>query len=170
MNIMNYEYFMEKALVLAENALSQGEFPVGCVIVYNDEVIVDGFREGTADGGDNEIDHAEIVALRHLYELDLNIDDKNKISIFSTLEPCLMCYGAILLSGIGEIVYAYEDVMGGGTGCNLKVLSPLYAEHQITIMPNTLRDKSLRIFKYFFSTPDNNYWRGSLLEKYTLGQ
>lgn len=65
----------------------------------------------------SEIDHAEIIALRNLENLALPAD-RRRMTLYCTLEPCLMCFGAVLLSGIGTLVYAYEDVMGGGTACD----------------------------------------------------
>ena len=81
-----------------------------------------------------------------------------------------MCFGAILISGIGRIVFAYEDVMGGGTRCDLSSLAPLYRERDIDIMADVLRGESLTLFKRFFSDPRNTYWKGSLLARYTLAQ
>jgi len=165
---MDYEYFMGKALELAGKALLAGEFPVGCVMVYQNKVLVSGRRTYTAGKIINEIDHAEMVVLRRLTKIkDI---EREKITLFCTLEPCLMCYGALLLNGIGEIVYAYEDVMGGGTSCDLTKLSPLYKNIRISIVPNILRNESLELFKEFFSNPENDYWRESLLASYTLSQ
>jgi len=163
------EHYMKMALDQAREAYDLGEFPVGCVIVYRNRILVTGARTGTTDGTANETDHAEMVALRRLAKLP-RIADPSNISLYCTMEPCLMCYGAILLSGIGKIVYAYEDVMGGGTRCNLATLSPLYATRQIAIYPDILRDESLELFKAFFQDPKNDYWRDSLLSEYTLRQ
>ena len=160
---------MGKALKQARKALSAGEFPVGCVMVYQDRILVTGSRRGTSGDFPNEIDHAEMIALKHLTDLKINTD-KNRIVLFTTLEPCLMCVGALILSGISEIVYAYEDIMGGGTNCDLTKLSPLYKNSQISIIPNILRKESLELFKVFFKNPENFYWRGSLLARYTLNQ
>jgi tRNA(adenine34) deaminase len=80
-----------------------------------------------------------------------------------------MCYGAILLSGIREIVYAFEDVMGGATGCDLARLPPVY-RRRITLIPNVLREKSISLLKTYFSDPKNRYWEDSLLAGYTLNQ
>jgi len=166
---MNYEHFMKKALDKANEALSEGEFPVGCVIVYQDRILVSESRTGTAGDSANEIDHAEMIALRRLVKLNEAVD-KVKITLFTTMEPCLMCLGALVLSGIGEIVYAYEDVMGGGTHCDLTNLTPLYKNFRLSIVPNVLRDESLKLFKAFFQNPKNAYWSGSLLASYTLSQ
>jgi len=166
---MEYNLFMEKALALAEKAFEEGEFPVGCIIVYGKDIIGSGSRIGTRNTSENEIDHAEIIALRSLAQNKEDMD-KSKITLFSTMEPCLMCFGAILLSGIQKIVYAYEDVMGGGTKCDLSKLPPLYHNQPITIVPDILREKSLNLFKDFFKNPCNTYWKGSQLAKYTLSQ
>jgi tRNA(adenine34) deaminase len=79
-----------------------------------------------------------------------------------------MCFGAILLSRVSRLVYAYEDVMGGGTGIPLATLAPLYRERKMEIVPNVLREQSIKLFKAFFSNPDNAYWRNSRLSQYTL--
>ena len=81
-----------------------------------------------------------------------------------------MCFGAIILSGIKKIVYAYEDPMGGGTTCDLKKLSPLYQSCGIEVVPGVLRQKSLDLFCLFFRKADNLYWKNSYLETYTLDQ
>ncbi len=165
---MNYEYFMRKALNLAEKALSKGEFPVGCVMVYQNKVLVSGSRIYSKGTNINETDHAEIIALRQLAQKkDV---EKSKVSVFCNLEPCLMCYGALIISGIGEIVYAYEDVMGGGTCCDLSILTPLYRNARISLTPNILRNESLKLFKTYFSNPETNYLQDSLLATFTLSQ
>lgn len=81
-----------------------------------------------------------------------------------------MCYSALILAGIGEIVFAYEDVMGGGTGCDLAQLRPLYRNSRIEVLQGVLREKSLQLFKTYFSDPTNRYWKGSMLAQYTLNQ
>ncbi|MBL0701328.1 MAG: nucleoside deaminase [Desulfosarcina sp.] len=160
---------MEKALQLAEEALSHGEFPVGAVMVYKNEIIATGSRRGSSGGTPDEINHAEMICLRDSVDLGRGID-RLKTTLFCTLEPCLMCFGAIILSGTGRIVYAYEDIMGGGTRCDLEKLTPLYKNSTISILPGILREESLKLFKDFFANPKNNYWKKSLLSAYTLQQ
>ena len=165
---MDYRYYMKKALAQAEKALAAGEFPVGCVLVYQDKILVTGSRKGTIGDAVNEIDHAEMVALRRLSEIN-GIIEPGRITAFCTMEPCLMCYGALILAGVGEIVFAYEDVMGGGTGCELSRLNPLYKNSPVSVVPGVLRPESLKIFKAYFSNPANSYWEKSLLAEHTLG-
>jgi len=166
---MNHEYFMKKALELAEDALARGEFPVGCVMVDREKILVTGARKGTIGNDRNELDHAEMVALRRLIELDGPINHGD-VTVFCTMEPCLMCYAALILAGIGNIVYAYEDVMGGGSACELSRLKPLYKNSPITVVADVMRTESLQLFQAYFSNPANSYWKNSLLAEYTLAQ
>ncbi len=165
---MDYRFFMKMTLDQAEQALSEGEFPVGCVLVYEGEILATGSRRGTIEGAGNEIDHAEMVALRRLIEIENKIDP-GKITAFCTMEPCLMCYGALIISGVGEIVFAYEDVMGGGTGCELSRLKPLYRNSPVRVLAGVMRAESLKLFKTYFSNPANSYLKQSFLAEYTLG-
>lgn len=160
---------MQKALDLAGQALNRDEFPVGCIMVYEDLVIAQGERTGTQREIPSEMEHAEMIALRRLEGLAEPVD-RSQITLYATLEPCLMCFGAILLSGIGTIVYAYEDAMGGGTSCNLEQMPELYKNNSTTIVPGICRSESLSLFKRFFANPEIDYWRDSLLADYTLAQ
>ena len=160
---------MAAALKMAAQALDQGEFPVGCVIADGDSVVARGHRTGTASEAQNEIDHAEINALRQLDRIDPPID-RSRLVLYSTMEPCLMCFAAIMLSGIGRIVFAYEDVMGGGTGCDRGAMAPLYRNAPLTVTGGVLREESLALFHRFFTASGNAYWADSLLCRYTLGQ
>ena len=160
---------MNIALDEARQALEAGEFPVGCVLVHKNLVAAGVRRRNSAAGQVNELDHAEIIALRDLAAKQPDIN-RQEIVAFSTMEPCLMCYAAMLISGIRSFVYAYEDVMGGGTSLDLSSLSPLYREMKVSVVPFVLREASLGIFKDYFLNPANVYLRGSLLAEYTLAQ
>jgi len=164
---MTDDFFMGEALAYAEKALAAGDFPVGCVIADGEIIRAVGCRQATSGNDANEIDHAEILALRSLYQTEA-LATPEKLTVYCTMEPCLMCFGAILISGIRRIVYAYEDVMGGGTQCDLSVLSPLYRKKTVQVVPHVLRGPSLALFKRFFSRPENDYWKDSLLAEYTL--
>ncbi|MBF0200121.1 MAG: nucleoside deaminase [Desulfamplus sp.] len=165
------EFYMGMALSEAEDAFVRGDFPVGCVITYQGAVVARGSRQGTASPVKcfNEVDHAEIRALKNLEYINCDFDPAQSV-LYTTMEPCLMCYGAVLLSGIKRVVYAYEDVMGGGTSCDLSLLPPLYSKSVVTVIPHVLRQESLDLFARFFMKKDNTYWQGSYLERYTLEQ
>lgn len=167
---------MGLAIEEATKALENGEFPVGCVIVFHGDVVASGSRRGTASQGKlaSEIDHAEIRALQSLETITTDHTGadvvREECTLYCTMEPCLMCFGAIILSGIKKVLYAFEDPMGGGTSCDLEKLPPLYRNSGIKVMPHLLRQESLKLFAHFFSRKENLYWKGSLLEQYTLEQ
>ena len=171
MELEQHEKYMRVALDHAAEALEKKEFPVGAVFVHKGEVVASGRREKSQEqtGVVNEIDHAEILGLRTLLTTAPEIAPA-EVSVYSTMEPCLMCFATLLLNGIHHIVYAYEDMMGGGTNLSLTQLSPLYREMEVEIIPNVLRTESLGLFKQFFADPDNEYWKDSLLSSYTLSQ
>ena len=180
---LKHEKWMSEALNLAASALSRGVFPVGCVLVSGNLIVGSGVRSHTMSGDVNELDHAEVCALRDWIERGRPLGHGNNtdITAYCNLEPCLMCLGALILNGIKRIVYAYEDVMGGATG--LDFLRPitgaagkagclfndnLYAKSHVEILGGVKREESLAFFKRFFSDPAQSYWRNSLLSKYTL--
>ena len=163
--------FMNHALTFARIALNRGDFPVGCVLTLNHEIIATGERTGTDCTIKNELDHAEINALRKFGEYcprdEINVD---QLTLYCTLEPCLMCFGAILIHRIPRIVYAFEDAMGGGTTIPQSLMPPLYANQTIEIVSGVCRQESLDLFKIFFSNPDNNYLADTDLADYVLKQ
>ena len=165
--MIEHEYFMRAALEEARLALAAGEFPVGCVIAADKRIVARARRVNSTEGRRNEIDHAEVVALRRLIAEQPDLD-LSTVTIYSTLEPCLMCYSTLLLSGVRTFVWAYEEVMGGGANLPLYMLNTLYAQMRVHLFDRVLRDESLRLFQEFFRT--GSYWQDSLLARYTLAQ
>jgi len=164
---MDHQKYMQEALAEAKLALAAQEFPVGCVLVRDGEVVARGHRKNSRAGECNEIDHAEVVTLRILLARQPDTDCSRLVA-YSTMEPCLMCYSTMLLSGIRHFVYGYEDRMGGGTNLPLAQLNPLYAEMSVQVEAGVLRNESLLLFQRFFR--DFPYWQDSLLSEYTLAQ
>ena len=105
-------HFMRLALDEARQALDNNEFPVGCVLVCHEEIVAKGRRQNTRQANRNELDHAEIVALRDLVTCRPEIDPSH-ITAYCTMEPCLMCFASILIHGIGRIVFGASDSHGG---------------------------------------------------------
>ncbi len=164
-----HEHFMQAALAEAHLALQAKEFPVGCVLVEDDTIVARGRRRNSRNRTRNEMDHAEIVALRSLLD-NRPGHDCSKIIVYSTMEPCLMCHATLLLNGIRTMVYAYEDIMGGGTSLPVAQLAPLYQAMETNIIPAVLRQESLALFQEYFTRPENTYWLNSELAAYTLAE
>lgn len=104
------EFFMEKAINEAKKALKRGEVPVGAIIVRNGEIIGRGYN--LKETHKDPTSHAEIIAIRKAVKKigDWRLYDS---IIYVTLEPCLMCFGAILNSRIRKIVYGTENIEEG---------------------------------------------------------
>ena len=163
----SHDFFMDCALHEAEEALARGEFPVGCVIVAGHEIVAKGGRRDSASEAP-ELEHAEIVAIRRLMQEKPGLDPAS-LTVYSTMEPCLMCFGTLVVNGCRRIVYAYEDVMGGAANLPLEHLRPLYKNMTLTVIGGVRRRQSLALFQRFFAARPA-YLRGSLLAEYTLAQ
>ena len=148
-------------------------------------MVGEGMRRNSKGDGLNELDHAEILALKELMKGGGAASADASLTAYSTLEPCLMCLGALMLNGVKRIVFAYEDVMGGACGLNFSNYfstlphlnardsqvfynNSLYREGTVEIMGGIKRSESLSLFKSFFADSLNPYWRDSLLAGYTL--
>jgi tRNA(adenine34) deaminase len=160
--------FMAKALELADQALALGEFPVGCVIESGGKVIATGNRKSTREKS-NEIDHAEMIALRNVLEGSVDVD-LSQVTVYCTMEPCLMCFSTLIVNGVTKFVYGYEDAMGGGTNLPLGQLAPLYHDIVLEIEGGVMRVECLDLFKTFFSEADSVYLKDTYLAQYTLQQ
>ena len=106
----DHSYFMKKAFEEAKYAFFKNEVPVGCVIVNNSDVIsrssnmVELLNDSTA--------HAELIAITSAQN-SLNSKNLDNCILYTTLEPCLMCYGAIYWSKINTVVYGASDKKRG---------------------------------------------------------
>lgn len=112
MAILEYSdtYYMQKALIQAQNALSEGEVPIGCIIVCNDKIIAQSYN--MTQRLNDPTAHAEIIAITTACQY-LNNKYLNNCTLYVTLEPCLMCSGAIFWSHISKVVYGATDPKSG---------------------------------------------------------
>lgn len=104
--VHNHEYWMRHALTLAQRARDEGEVPVGAVLVHNNQVIGEGWNRPI--GRHDPTAHAEIMALRRggLVLQNYRLLDT---TLYVTLEPCVMCSGAMVHSRIGTLVFGARD-------------------------------------------------------------
>ena len=107
---MGDEKFMHRAIELALLAEREGNLPVGTVIILAGEIVAEG-RSGVWVPEFDATRHAEMEALRAV-PVDL-WGSSGQMTLYTTLEPCLMCCGSILLHGIGRVVFGSADSYGG---------------------------------------------------------
>jgi len=142
----NDTYYIKEALKEAKKAYSIGEIPVGCVIVYNDKIIARGYNK--REKNQQAIDHAEIIAIRKASKKigSWRLDD---CKMYITLEPCVMCSGAIIQSRIKEVIYGAYDYR---FGCHKSItnLFDLKFNHTVNIKGGVLEEECSNIIKKFF--------------------
>jgi len=141
------EYWMRYALQLALRAREQGEVPVGAVLVQGDQVIGEGWNRPI--GQCDPTAHAEIMALRQGGKVLDNYRLLNS-TLYVTLEPCVMCAGAMVHSRITRLVYGANDLKTGAAGSLLDVLGHPGMNHQIEIASGVLAEECAGMLSDFF--------------------
>lgn len=144
---MEDDYYMKKALILAEEAYSRDEIPVGAVIV-NEGRIISGGSNCNREFNDATM-HAEIIAIRKASEY-LKNERLTGCDLYVTKEPCAMCAGAIIHSRISRVIIGAEDVKYGACGTVFNVCGNSAMNHIPEISFGTLRDESASLLKKFF--------------------
>ncbi|MFP1817189.1 tRNA adenosine(34) deaminase TadA [Lonsdalea quercina] len=129
------EFWMQHALTLAQRAWGEGEVPVGAVLVLDNQVIGEGWNRSI--GQHDPTAHAEIMALRQGGSVAQNYRLLNS-TLYITLEPCVMCAGAMVHSRIGRLVYGAADAKTGAAGSLVDILRHPGMNHQIEITSGVL--------------------------------
>ncbi len=143
-----HDKFMLLALKEAKKAYELDEVPIGCVIVKDNKVISRGFNH--REKKNNVTSHAEIEAIRKASK-KLNDWQLIDCDLYVTIEPCLMCTGAIIQSHIRHIYYGSEDPKGGGLVSSLNINEVKNLNHHPQITGGILRDRCSAIIKEYFS-------------------
>lgn len=144
---MSSEQYMMRALELAELAFENGDIPVGCVIVKNDEIIGEGYNQ--VEITNNPTNHAEIIAINEAVDNN-GYKHLNDCEMYVTLEPCSMCAGAIVLSRIEKVYFAANDNKTGAAGSIFNILNDDRLNHRCEIESGLLGETSSDLIKLFF--------------------
>lgn len=142
------EPWMRRALALAETAESLGEVPVGAVIVWRDEPIAEGYNCPIST--QDPTAHAEIVALRKAAAALGNYRLPETV-LYVTLEPCVMCLGAIVHARIQRLVYAAQDPLRGAAGSALALHQAPFLNHRVEVTGGVLAGEAGFLLKRFFA-------------------
>ena len=149
---MNYtveekEVFMREALKEAEIALEHDEIPIGCVIVKDGKII--GRGHNAREELQRAVMHAEIMAIE-----DANLSEKSwrllDCTLFVTIEPCVMCSGAIGLARIPNVVYGAKNKKFGAAGSLYDILTDERLNHRVEVETGILEDECAAIMQNFF--------------------
>jgi tRNA(adenine34) deaminase len=141
------ELWMEEAIRCAQRALEIGEVPVGAVVVCGGNVVGRGWNRNLADNDPTA--HAEIVALR---DAGVHIGNHRlgDCELFSTIEPCAMCAGALVHARIRRLVYGADDPKAGAVRSVLQVINHPQLNHRMDVRGGVLAGRSAEVLQEFF--------------------
>ena len=138
---------MKEALKEAKKAELIDEVPIGCVIVKDDKIIARGHNQ--RETKQSPIGHAEIVAINKAAK-KLNSWRLEGCDIYVTLEPCIMCSGAIIQSRINKVYYGASDPKGGALGSSINVLEASNINHHPEVVSGVLKEECSSIITNYF--------------------
>ena len=139
--------WMSEALMLAKRAATDGEVPVGAVIVKDSKIIGRGWNQNI--GLNDPTAHAEIMAMREAGRALANYR-LPECTLYVTLEPCLMCAGAMIHARLERIVFAATDPKTGAAGGKFDLLSNPAHNHAPIVTGGCLADECSALLKDFF--------------------
>jgi len=145
---MSDETFMREALALARQASEAGEVPVGAVVVKDGTVVGRGHNRPVS--GRDPTAHAEVMALRDAAERIGNYR-LGDCELYVTLEPCVMCAGAIMHARISRVVYGAADPKSGACGSVVNLFADSRLNHHATVIGGVLADAAGKLLQDFFS-------------------
>ncbi|OCG03033.1 tRNA adenosine(34) deaminase TadA [Gilliamella sp. wkB112] len=145
---MTDEFWMQHALMLAKRAETIGEIPVGAVIIDdNQQIIGEGFNQAILQH--NPSAHAEMIAIKQAGQTINNYRLVNT-TLYVTLEPCIMCAGAIIHSRIKRVVYGASDYKTGAAGSFIDILAHPGINHYAEITGGVLAGECSNLLSDFF--------------------
>jgi tRNA(adenine34) deaminase len=147
MHMESDAHYMDLALAEARKAATAGEVPVGAVIVSGGEIMGRGFNEPI--GSHDPTAHAEIVAMRAAARTLGNYRLKGA-AIYCTVEPCMMCAGAMIHARIARLVFGTPDPKAGAAGSIYNVLTDPRLNHRVDVLSGIREDECAALLREFF--------------------
>jgi tRNA(adenine34) deaminase len=144
---VNHESWMHRALALAREAEAAGEVPVGCVVVAGGTVIGEG-RNSPISLLDPTA-HAEMLAIRQAAFAAENYR-LTDATLYTTLEPCAMCAGALVAARIRTLVFGARDLRFGGVRSKFQIADSPLLNHRVEIVEGVLGVESTALLQRFF--------------------
>jgi tRNA(adenine34) deaminase len=138
---------MARAVELAIEARDRNEIPVGAVVVQDNKIVGEGFNCPISEHDPSG--HAEVVALRNAGRNVSNYRFPGA-TLYVTLEPCIMCAGAILHARIGRLVFGARDPKYGAAGSQLNLLESKFLNHRCSITAGVMQQPCQDLLLQFF--------------------
>ncbi len=143
-----HQFFMTKAIELAEQAYKKDEVPVGAVVVKENKVIGKGYNQVESLG--DATAHAEMIALSAAYETN-GSKYLHGATLYVSLEPCVMCAGALIWSKIDRLVFGASDSKSGACGSLFNIHNNPLLNHRFEVIQGILEADAENLLKRFFA-------------------
>ena len=138
---------MREALALARQAETTGEVPVGAVVVVEGEIVGSGFNSPITNSDPTA--HAEILALREA-GVSLRNYRLEAATLYATLEPCVMCAGALVSARVRRLVFGARDLRFGGVRSKFHLADSDLLNHRVEVVEGVLASECVELIKNFF--------------------
>ena len=146
------KHWMKLAIIEANKAMYKNEIPVGAILVHNNKLIAKSYNQPIAKNDPTA--HAEIELLRRAGEKQKNYRLVGS-TVYVTLEPCAMCFGAMIHARIERIVFGAPDPKTGVCGSCINLNKESFFNHKISITGGILEDESSKLLRLFFKSRRN---------------
>jgi tRNA(adenine34) deaminase len=146
--VVTDEQFMHEALRLAREGAGQGDVPVGAVVVMRGEIVGRGWNAPIARRDPTA--HAEVLALR---EAAAHVGNHRLVgaTLYATLEPCVMCAGALVAARVERLVFGARDLRFGGVRSKFRIADSASLNHSVEIVEGVLAPECVELLRGFFA-------------------
>lgn len=142
-----HEIYMAEAIKEAHKAESLGEVPIGAVVVKDDEIIAR--AHNLRETSQNPVTHAELLVIQEAAKV-LGSFRLEKCTLYVTLEPCVMCSGAIIMSRVPQVVYGAPDPKGGTVDSLMHLLDEPRFNHRANVISGIMAEECAALLRNFF--------------------
>ena len=140
-------HYMKEALKEAAEAMQKGEIPVGAVVVRDGKIIGRGYNLRLLEG--SPLGHAELAAMEDASKA-LNNWRFDDCTLYVTLEPCVMCAGAMVQSRLGTLVFGAKDPKAGAVGSLYNIVQDPRMYHRCIVRSGILKEECAELLRNFF--------------------
>ena len=148
------EYMMGLALDEARIALNEGVFPVGAVLCMENKVLGRSHKTMVS----NHLNHAEMNLFHQVFKGNYSFSRNDGLTLYTTLESCIMCFGTMMHLPITRLVFAMPDAYGGCAHVRLVNSPPRHLSRTVEIVGGVRRQEASKLFAEFLATTTENFW------------
>lgn len=150
----NDDHMMGLALAEAKVALGQGIFPVGAVLASGTQILGRSHKTMVS----NHLNHAEMNLFHQVFTGDYTFSRNDGLTLYTTLEPCIMCFGTMLHLPITRLVFAMPDAYGGCGQVRLENSPPRHVARAMEVIGGVRRADACKLFAEFLATTTEAFW------------